>query len=71
MGVIDGYDYVTRTGDTFDEIALDAYNDEFRAADIMEANPSLAGTVIFDSGVTLRIPYLSADPPESLPPWKR
>lgn len=71
MGDVDGYDYITVAGDTFDIIALDAYNDEFRAVDIIRANPQYAETVVFDAGVTLRIPYLTESPPESLPPWKR
>ena len=71
MGTVSGYDYVTVAGDTFDIIALDAYNDEFRAVDIIRANPQYAETVVFDAGVTLRIPYLEESPPESLPPWKR
>jgi len=71
MGLIDGFNYVTMAGDTFDMIALDAYNDEFRAPEIMQANPQYSGIVIFDAGITLRIPYLEEFPPESLPPWKR
>lgn len=71
MGLIDGFDYVTLAGDTFDMIALDAYNDEFRAVEIIWANPQYAGVVVFDAGVTLRIPYLMESAPESLPPWKR
>lgn len=70
MGV-DGFDYVTMQGDTFDILALDAYNDEFRAVDLIRANPRYAGVVVFEAGVTLHIPALQAAPPESLPPWKR
>ncbi|MVB11081.1 hypothetical protein CAFE_17830 [Caprobacter fermentans] len=70
-GVTDGFDYVTQEGDTFDMLALDAYNDEFRAEEIIRANPRYAGVVIFDAGVALRIPYLETAAPETLPPWKR
>ena len=65
MGV-EGFDYVTMQGDTFDMLALDAYNDEFQAVELIRANPKHA-----DAGTTLRIPYLQAAPPESLPPWKK
>lgn len=71
MGVTDGFDYVTRAGDTFDMLALDAYNNEFQAVTIIRANPQYASVVVFDAGVTLRIPYLSVSAPETLPPWKR
>lgn len=70
MGV-NGFEYTTMAGDTFDMIALDAYNDEFKAAEIIRANPQYAGIVVFDAGVTLWIPYLEEDVPDSLPPWKR
>jgi hypothetical protein len=71
VGVIRTFDYVTMTGDTYDMIALDAYNDEFRAAEIIRANPQYAGIVAFDAGITLKIPLLTESAPESLPPWKR
>lgn len=71
MGTVNYFDYVTMAGDTFDMIALDAYNDEFRAVDIIRANPQYSGIVAFDAGVTLHIPYLTESTPESLPPWKR
>lgn len=70
MGV-DGFDYVTMQGDTFDILALDAYNDEFKACEIIAANPQYAHVLVFDPGVTLRIPRLEEPVPESLPPWKR
>ncbi len=71
MGLADSLSYVTIAGDTFDIIALDFYNDEFRAADIIRANPQYAGIVSFDAGITLKIPYMKESAPESLPPWKR
>lgn len=71
MGIIDGFDYITMAGDTFDMIALDAYNDEFQAVEVIRANPRYAGVVTFDAGVLLRIPYLEEAVPDTLPPWKR
>lgn len=71
MGLADSISYVTIAGDTFDIIALDFYNDEFRTADIIRANPQYAGVVSFDAGIVLKIPYMEESAPESLPPWKR
>ncbi|MEA5135709.1 MAG: tail protein X [Candidatus Fimivivens sp.] len=63
--------YKTRAGDTFDIIALDYYNSEFKAMHIAAANPVYAGTVVFDAGVLLKIPVIEQSAAESLPPWKR
>jgi len=71
LGVTDGFDYVTMQGDTFDILALDAYNNEFKAVEIIQANPQYADVLVFDAGVTLRIPYLQESAPATLPPWKR
>ena len=51
-------------GDTFDSIALVAYNEERMASTIIEANPDLSEAV--------RIPIVeTAETPETLPPWRR
>lgn len=71
MGVTNGFIYRTLAGDTFDILALDAYNDEFQAMVIARANPQYAQVLVFDAGVELLIPYLEEAPPDSLPPWKR
>jgi hypothetical protein len=64
-------EYVTEQGDTFDTVALDFYDDEFKAAELIKANPEHAGTLIFAAGVTLMIPALAEDIPPTLPPWRR
>lgn len=63
--------YKTMQGDTFDILALDAYNDEFKAHIIIQANPQYANVLVFDEGVNLKIPLISPDTIETLPPWKR
>ncbi|MDO5574438.1 MAG: LysM domain-containing protein [bacterium] len=70
---IDGYkQFTTRAGDTFDYLALAAYNDEKLASYIIAANPDYSGTLIFGAGVTLQIPVLKdVDVPQTLPPWRR
>lgn len=63
--------YMTVDGDTFDMIALDFYNDEFKAHLIIQANPSYARTITFKAGVILKVPIIEEDRPSTLPPWKR
>ena len=65
------FEYTTMQGDTFDILALDAYNDEFRADTIIKANPEYSDVVVFDAGVTLKIPVIEEQPSNTLPPWKR
>ncbi|MGE5631705.1 MAG: tail protein X [Caulobacteraceae bacterium] len=65
------FEYTTMQGDTFDILALDAYNDEFKAHLIIEANPQYANVVIFDGGIILKIPIIQQEAAATLPPWKR
>lgn len=65
-------DYETRAGDTFDMLALAAYDDEKKASHIIQANPLYMGTLIFDAGITLKIPVLeTTESNATLPPWRR
>lgn len=68
-----GYNqYTTIQGDTFDGIALEAYNDEMMATEIMAANPDYCDVLIFDAGYALKIPIFDGKTsPETLPPWRR
>lgn len=70
---ITGYiDYVAQGGDTFDSIALAAYNEERMAGTIIAANPDLCGVLIFEGGEAVRIPIVeTVDTPDTLPPWRR
>lgn len=64
--------YTARAGDTFDNLALQAYNDERMAAEIIKANPDYADVLIFDRPAALRIPIFdNAAQPETLAPWRR
>ncbi|RCX20877.1 tail protein X [Anaerobacterium chartisolvens] len=65
------YEYTTLQGDTFDMVALDFYNEESYASVIIQANPAHCKTIIFDAGVTLKIPIIEEKAQETLPPWKR
>lgn len=65
------FEYTTQHGDTFDIMALDAYNDEFQAHLIIQENPDYANILIFEDGITIKIPIIEEQPVSSLPPWKR
>lgn len=65
-------DYVAQGGDTFDSIALFAYNEERMASTIITANPDLSDVLIFEGGEAVRIPIVeTVETPETLPPWRR
>ena len=64
--------YTTRAGDTFDLLAIAAYNEEKMASYIIKANPLYANTIIFEAGIVLKIPVISQTKlPSTLPPWRR
>lgn len=73
MSTANGYkEYTTRAGDTFDLLAIAAYNDEKMASQIIQKNPMYMNTLIFEAGNTLRIPVLKeSEKPSTLPPWRR
>ena len=64
--------YRTREGDTFDELALQVYNNEKMAHHIIEHNPDYADVIIFEESVLLKIPlFEDTQKPETLAPWRR
>ena len=65
-------EHITVEGDTFDLLALLYYNEERLASKIIQANPDYCDTLIFEAGIKLYIPDVSAvEMPDSLPPWRR
>ena len=65
-------EYKTRAGDTFDELALQVYNNEKMAHHIIELNPDYADVIIFEESVALKIPIFDeTEKPETLAPWRR
>lgn len=70
---ITGYNTIlTVDGDSFDALALTYYDDEMQASLIIAANPDYSDVLIFEAGVTLRIPIVEdVELPETLPPWRR
>lgn len=65
------YNYKTIKGDTFDSIALDFYNQENLASQIINANMDYRRVLIFNAGIKLKIPVIEEQTAASLPPWKR
>lgn len=69
---MDSYiEYETDDGDTFDTLALNFYNNEFKSNIIIEANPQYSNVIILPAGIKLIIPIIDENPAETLPPWKR
>lgn len=65
-------DYTAQGGDTFDSIALAAYNEERMASIIIAANLELCDVLIFEGGESVRIPIVEqVETPDTLPPWRR
>lgn len=73
MSKIIGYQqHVTVEGDMFDALALRYYDDEQLASRIIQSNPDYCDVLIFDAGITLKIPIVdAAETPATLPPWRR
>lgn len=70
--ISDYQDYVTRSGDTYDLLAIAFYADEKKASYIVKANRRYMGTLVFEAGIQLRIPVLSIkEKPTTLPPWRQ
>lgn len=64
--------YTAQGGDTFDSIALAAYNEERMASTIIAANPDLIDVLIFEGGELVQIPIVeTVTTPDTLPPWRR
>lgn len=66
--------YTTEQGDTFDIIASKTLGNEVLMERIIDANPDMAATLIFSSGVILEIPDIGervAAAPASAPPWRK
>lgn len=63
--------YRSVAGDTWDQLALDIYGNQFYSTKLLAANPELSGQVTLEEGMILRIPIIESATADSLPPWKR
>lgn len=62
--------YIAKQGDTFDDIARQAYGDEHLSSILLYANPDLSDRLILEGGELIQIPIISRAPSEKLPPWR-
>lgn len=65
--------YITKSGDTFDIIAKNKLGKEKYTKELMQANEKYIDTVIFPSGIKLKIPKIKEDSSSGIkpPPWRR
>jgi hypothetical protein len=72
MTLLGYFEYVAKSGDTWDSIAFMAYKTERMAHHVIDANRRYIDTLIFSGGEVLRIPIVDElETPKSLPPWRR
>jgi phage tail protein X len=64
--------YTTRSGDTWDILAMDFYGDEHLAGFLQQANPTLLDYLFFPSGLTIIVPQTPVTATaQPKPPWQR
>lgn len=67
-------EYITKKGDRWDTVAWKAYGDANRINEIIEANPDVPVTPVFDDNIRLKVPIIEQESELDvalLPPWKR
>ncbi len=72
--VLGSIEYIAQGGDTWDSIAIAAYNEERMSTFLIDANRDYIDTVIFEGGEVLKVPVIDAEQvetSETLPPWRR
>ena len=62
--------YVTRQGDTFDEIAYRELGDVRHVSALIDANRQYASTQMFESGMELTLPTVESGKVVARPPWE-
>lgn len=62
--------YITKEGQTWDEIAKEIYGKEILADILMKNNPKQLGIFIFPSGIELNTPDVEIENREELPSWR-
>ena len=64
--------HLTRAGERWDLLAWSYYGDATRFNPIIMANPAVPIEPVFEAGILIQVPVLSANnsPTEDLPPWK-
>ena len=75
---LSGYRYKCAGGETWDSVALDVYDNENYAADLLSANPEHCRKSVFTGGELLYLPVIEVPEDEDeegkelpeTPPWK-
>ncbi|WP_019999191.1 hypothetical protein [Halodesulfovibrio aestuarii] len=62
--------YIAQTGETFDAIARNLWNDERLFQRLVDANPQYRTVVFFAGGETLNVPNLPAATTTIKAPWE-
>lgn len=68
---MDKIKYTTVQGDTFPLVSFKAYGDERFSNILIHANAKYANVIVFDSDITLWIPFVEETEFEEIPPWRR
>ncbi len=63
--------YITKAGEYWDQIAKKIYGDERMMTALLEQNPALSGTFIFDAGVKIQYEEAEAEEVSALPAWRQ
>lgn len=64
--------YLTKSGDTWDLISYNLFNNEFKVYELIKANSQYAHVIQFSAGIEIKIPEIETNGQiESLPPWLR
>lgn len=63
--------YITKEGETWDQVALNVYGNEKYADYVMSNNYAHLNTIIFDYGTVLKVPDLPTDYSADLPAWRK
>lgn len=72
MAQVGYFNYVAKSGDTWDSIAFMAYKVERMSHHIITTNPRYIGVLVFEGGEALKIPIMDTlETPKTLPPWRR
>lgn len=63
-------EYITKQGDTWDNIALEVYGAEKYAYYLMQNNYAFLDTLVFSASTVLDVPALPLELDGDLPPWR-
>ncbi len=65
-------EYITKKGDTFDQIAYEVYGNEEMIQPLIESNPQYTEVLVFDYGTKITVPDIDTNSNyEFLPSWRK